>query len=115
MNLIDQTQLTSFFKTYTKIPDTQEYWHYLRPMKLDDVNLWEEIYTEPGNIEIYGAWSPLAECYLIVHPLFQNSTLGFEIFYGKSAGEEVWLRSKEFGIDLPIYKNWIDDSNTWAA
>ena len=39
---------------------------------INDIECWQEIYYEPGNLGLYAAWSPYVECYIIVHNLFAN-------------------------------------------
>ena len=91
------------------------HWHYIREMEITDVSEWEEIYHQPGNIGIYGAWAPHAEYYIIVHELFLENTETIEKFYGVTAGKDLWKRASELGIDLPMYEVWVDSHNTWLT
>ena len=86
-----------------------ENWHQLRELTIDDVVLWEEIYYQPGNVGIYAAWSPYADYYIITYDLFLNTPYSMETFYGTNAVNEVYYKSKELGIDLPIKKIWINE------
>jgi hypothetical protein len=86
--------------------------NYSQPLKIKDIEVWEEIYRQPGNIGIYAAWSPYAEFYLIIHELFFNFDQGIEIFSGEYAMSDIMKRSKEFGIDLPVNKIW---TNSWRT
>lgn len=42
-------------------------WDYKRPIKLEDVDLWEVI-VECGQGKVYAAWQPFAEFYLLIYP-----------------------------------------------
>jgi len=85
-------------------------WNYSRPLKISDIEVWEEIYRQPGNVGIYAAWSPYAEFYILIHELFFNFNQGIETFSGERAMSDIIKRSKEFDIDLPVNKVWM---NSW--
>jgi hypothetical protein len=92
-------------------PPPRKDWNHEQVMSISDVELWEEIYQEPGNIGIYAAWSPYAECYMIVYNFFSNSKEGTELFYGKTAAREVYKKCKTLGVDLSVNKIWVDHWN----
>ena len=75
-------------------------WSEDRPMTVDDVRLWEQIYYKSGDIGVYAAWDPYGDLYMIVHNLFINTTFGVEIFYGTDAADEVWKRASDLGVNL---------------
>ena len=75
-------------------------WNESRQIELKDIKLWEQIYYSSGNIGIYAAWDPYAEFYMIVFNLLINTPAGIEIYYGPTAADDVWLRAKQFGVDL---------------
>lgn len=79
-------------------------WDYSKEIKLKDVELWDEIYRQPGNIGIYVAWSPYAEFYMIVYELFLGTGYDLETFYGKGAAENVFKKAKSLGIILEVQK-----------
>jgi hypothetical protein len=88
-------------KNIKKIPPE---WNKNRPMAIDDVVTWEQIYHEPGNIGIYVSWSPRAEFYMIVYYLFFELPQGKETFYGINAHNDVLKKCSNHGICLPINK-----------
>ena len=96
----------------TDIPK-QEFWHYSRKAEITDVPIWEEVYYDPGVIGVYGAWSPLAEYYMIVHPTMLGTDNYIETFYGPDASKQTWLRLRDCGVKLELHNKWVDDINTW--
>jgi hypothetical protein len=97
----------------TTTPDV--HWHYLREMKIEDVSIWEEVFRQPGNAGVYGAWSPHAEFYIIVYELFLDNKETIETFYGVDASKNLRRRAAELGIELPMHEVWIDSHNTWLT
>jgi len=51
----------------TGIPQIQS---NIKPYSLDDVNVWQILYYEPGNIGVYKAHDPCCDLLIIVHELF---------------------------------------------
>jgi hypothetical protein len=99
-------------------------WDYKREMIIEDVDIWEVLHVQGGGIGVYAAWLPYAEFYMITTgPDFRNESWeinGFyyqhkniETFYGPNSQKQTFKRAKELGIDLPIYKNWINDDKLW--
>lgn len=88
-------------------------WDYGREMQIEDVDLWEIIYEE-NNLGVYAAWAPHAEFYLIKPPQHMlDKGHGLETYYGPKASERVYKRVKEFGITLPLTKNWVEPDQMW--
>jgi len=75
-------------------------WHLTTQLTFEDVELWEEIYLQPGLIGIYGAWQPYEDYYAIFHLMHRN-TKYVEIFLGDDAIDALLERCKNFGIILP--------------
>lgn len=94
------------------IPDTVQ-WHSIRAMEIPDVEIWEQIYYQGGNIGIYAAWKPYGEYYMIVYNLYANSPYGQETFYGPTAASDVKEKANNLGIELKIEKIWVDELNAW--
>lgn len=94
------------------LPPNQE-WTYDREMQVEDVDLWEVIY-EVGSVGVYAAWQPHAEFY-IIKPNWQmlEKGWGLETYYGPMASERVAQRMKDFGINLPRHKIWVDNDEAW--
>lgn len=121
MNLLylgEATHSPYLKKEYLREVPEQEFWHYGRKIQLTDVPIWEEVYYSPGVLGIYAAWSPLAEYYIIVIPTMHfsnNADAHVETFYGPDAARQTWLRAKELGVNLDLYRHWVDDVNTWLT
>lgn len=94
------------------VPDTVQ-WHGIRDMTIDDVEIWEQIHYQGGNVGIYAAWKPFGELYMIVYNLYASKESGIEIYYGPEAAAQVYEKSKILGINLAINKVWIDELNKW--
>lgn len=88
-------------------------WHYVRHLRIDEVELWEEIFYQPGHIGIYGSYQPYAEFYIIVYDLFKENRNTTEIFYGKDAVENVVRRASELGVELELKPLYVDPLNKW--
>ena len=86
-------------------------WDQHRPMTIDDVVIWEQIYYQGGNIGIYVSWSPRAEFYMIVYNLFTDSKYGIETFYGNLAYDRVAKKANNLGIYLPVNKVYTDNED----
>ena len=87
-------------------------WNYTREPTLKDIDVWEEIYRQPGNIGIYAAWSPYAEFYMIVYELFLGTGYEIETFYGSNAAEDIFKKAKSLDIHLEIQKIYIHPWHT---
>jgi hypothetical protein len=75
-------------------------------LTFDEIEVWEQIYFDGGNIGIYGAWKPYAEFYIITYNLFMKIPAGIEIYQGVDAGSKIWKKASELGIVLPINRIW---------
>ena len=96
----------------TIVPETIE-WHGIRDMGIDDVEIWEELYYQGGNIGIYAAHKPLAEFYMITYNLYIDTPLGIKTYYGPTARRALTDRAKELGVDLEQTTIWVDELNAW--
>ena len=74
------------------LPDTKE-WSYDRELQIEDIDLWEVISEFSGG-GVYVSWSPYAEYYMVVLPLWAG---GVMTFYGKDC--------------LPRVKNYLNEKN----
>jgi len=99
-------------------------WDYKREMTIEDVDIWEVLHVQGGSIGVYAAWLPYAEFYMITTgPDWKNDPAeingyqyvhkNIETFYGPDAQKKVYARAKEIGINLPVYKNWVNDDEMW--
>ena len=67
-----------------------------------DIDIWEQVYKQPGNVGVYVAWSPSVEFYIIVHYLFADKYIEKYTDLTKLLN-----RTHELGIDLPVSRIWI--------
>ena len=84
-------------------------WDYKRELKIEDVDIWEEIYCASGRLALYAAWMPYAEFYLITH----SFGAGVETFYGPGSMKKAYDRAIELGMRLKPSKAWVDDKDLW--
>jgi hypothetical protein len=94
------------FSNVNTLPPS-ELWREDRQITLEDVQIWEQIYHQEGNVGIYAAWHPYDELYIVVYNLFLNVPGGIEMFYGNDAQDKVLEKAKKLGIDLEFNKVWI--------
>jgi hypothetical protein len=94
------------------LPPKQD-WTYDREMQIEDVDLWEVI-GEFGSIDVYAAWQPFAEFYMI-RPNRALIAKGYSIetFYGPEASKKLTVRAKHFNVNLKQNKIWVDADKTW--
>ena len=84
-------------------------WDYKRPMKIEDVNVWEVIYEQGGAVGVYASWDPYAEFYMIrVGWLLEQQGYGFETYYGPGSMKQVTERMEEMDIPYSLNKIWIE-------
>lgn len=97
--------------------DIKAKWDYKRKMKIEDVEIWEQIYYASGNIGLYASWLPYAEFYMITLPapnvLHSPKTMLVETYYGQGAQDEVYKRCLEIGIPMWISNRWVDPEDMW--
>lgn len=86
----------------------KEEWIVDTPATFDDIQVWEQIYNQPGNIGVYAAWSPYVEIYIIVYNLFVKSPYGIEVFLGANASEQIIEKMQELDVDLTTNYVWIN-------
>jgi hypothetical protein len=85
-------------------------WDYSSILSIPQVDVWEEIYYEPGNFGIYASWNPKAEYYIIVYDLLPDAT---EEYYGQDSENKVKHRARELGIVLDENQVWINPRDEW--
>lgn len=100
------------------LPPTRT-WDYNREMTIEDVDIWEVLYEASGGIGVYAAWSPHADFYMITTGL-KPRNLGeiyhdkiIETYYGANSQKKVYQRTKELKIPLPLYQEWIEETDMW--
>jgi len=86
----------------------KEEWLTTRLPSFSDIDTWEQIYYQPGNVGIYAAWSPYVELFIITHDLFLDQLAGIEIFSGGDASENAKNRAKQLGIIVPTNTVWVN-------
>lgn len=103
----DFSELKNINYTSDDLPK-QKHWLEDRNLSFEEVELWEEIYYQPGSLGIYAAWSPYAEIYVIVHCFYKDRLNGIELFLGSDAGKNVLSRAKQFDVELPVNRIWVE-------
>lgn len=83
-------------------------WDKQKPITIDDVEMWEEIFYEFGNYGVYAAWSPYAPFYIIAHKQFLKNISTVEIFSGIESEKQIIERIKSFGNSLSMQRSWSD-------
>jgi hypothetical protein len=88
-------------------------WDYSRELKIEDIDIWEQIYYQGGGLGLYAAWCPYAEFYMITHHLFKYNENSIETFYGPLASDKAYNRAIQLG--MPVFKNkiWVEDEEMW--
>jgi hypothetical protein len=94
------------------LPPKRE-WDYSRDLKIEDIDIWEQIFYMGGGLGLYAAWSPYAEFYLITHYQFSKKVNALETFYGPNASKNAYERGLALGMRLHLNKVWVDDDKMW--
>ena len=86
-----------------------------KELKIEDVQIWEQIYFESGGTGLYAAWDPYAEMYLITKNLHAKDLENryTEIFYGKNAGNRAYKKAIDLGMPIVVNKVWVEDEEMW--
>ena len=77
-------------------------WSLERPITIDDIVMWEEIFYEAGLIGVYAAWSPFEDFYIITHNLHLKNLNLIEIFQGPESVKDLIKRVSELGITIVV-------------
>ena len=88
-------------------------WDYSREMTIEDVDIWEVLHHEGGNLGVFVSWSPFAEFYMITLRGLVTDSNRIETYYGAGAQDRVIKRAKELGINLALNKVWVDNDQLW--
>jgi hypothetical protein len=88
-------------------------WDYSREMSIEDVDIWEVLYLQSGNLGVYVSWSPFAEFYMVTLPGDLKTSNRIETYYGSGAQLKVVKRAKELGVPLTFREVWVEDDQMW--
>jgi hypothetical protein len=88
-------------------------WDYSREMSIEDVDIWEVLYLQSGNLGVYVSWSPFAEFYMVTLPGDLKASNRIETYYGSGAQLKVVKRAKELGVPLTFREVWVEDDQMW--
>jgi hypothetical protein len=97
-------------------PDDPKFqWDYERELRIEDVDIWEQIYCGSGNLGLYASWCPYAEFYLITTPCWWefNKLANVETYYGPGSAEKAYQRAIQLGMPIVRKEIWVDDSELW--
>jgi hypothetical protein len=83
-------------------------WDNKRPIKFEDVDIWEVI-AETGRGRVYAAWCPYAEFYIILTPEVPELGWGIKDIEIYNSHKEVLKRIKELKIPYSLNKKWIEN------
>lgn len=101
-----------FDKPFASFPPSAP-WDYKRELKIEDVDIWEEIYFGGGGDGLYAAWMPYAEFYMITIKIHNINNGSIETFYGKNASSSAHKRCLELGFPIFLNKIWIPEEEMW--
>lgn len=94
--------LNNPWDSYSDLSAPKKYeWLESYKASFSDIEIWEQIYFQPGGIGVYAAWSPFVEIYIIVHNLF-NCVEEYR------SSDETKLRLADFDICLPESRIWVN-------
>jgi hypothetical protein len=88
-------------------------WKYDREIKIEDVEIWEQICYKTGGIGLYAAYLPYAEFYIVTGKWIQQKSGNIECFYGPGSMQAAYRRAKELGMIVAVKETWVDDKDLW--
>lgn len=88
-------------------------WDYARDLQIEDVNVWEVLYSQGGGLGVYASWDPYAEFYMITLPAFKYVDNSLETYYGVGANTKIQKRINELNINIPLHNMWVEPENMW--
>jgi hypothetical protein len=88
-------------------------WDYSREMKIEDVEIWEQIYYATSGIGLYAAYLPYAEFYMITGQWIVDNPGRIECFYGPGSMQAAYKRAIELGMPISVNQKWVDDKDLW--
>jgi hypothetical protein len=89
------------------IPPSNKKWNYEKELTIENIELWEVIYEESGQIGVYAAWEPYAEFYMI------RNKLEIEVYYGKGALQKTVNKMKNIKIPVNYNSIWVENEDMW--
>ena len=112
--ILDNPWAVEIFSDSLASPPNSRWTHQKAPT-IEDIELWEQIYYQPGNIGIYAAYEPYAEFYLLTYNLFIDTPQGIETFYGPQAEQKLWQKIKSLKIPVVLHRIWAEDAEETAT
>jgi hypothetical protein len=107
-NILNSPWHSGIFDPQIKSLPVSEPWKDTRTPTIDDIDIWEELHFEEGNLGVYAAWHPHTEFYIITYNLFMGMQKGIEKFFGPDAVDQVINRCKDLGVTLESKQIWVD-------
>jgi hypothetical protein len=98
----DSWQPRNYDKNFFSAPPSED-WTRSHSPEIDDIQIWEEIYYDPGVIGVYAAWNPFCEFYIIDRPFVKNQDKRFLKFYGTESSEKIQEIVKNYNIEIPVF------------
>ena len=86
-------------------------WKDERSPTIEEIDLWEQIYYQPGNVGIYAAHEPYADFYLLTYNLFMDRPEGIQTFSGPQAEKQLWQKIKDLKIPVILNSVWTEDTD----
>lgn len=83
-------------------------WDYKRPIRFEDVDIWEVI-AETGRGKVYAAWCPYAEFYIILTPEIPKFGWGVKDIEMYESHKEVLKRMNELNIPYTLHNKWVEE------
>ena len=105
---ISTEQLITSAEANTHLPPTKTLWHGQSNPCINDIKLWEVIYSKPNIIGVYAAWDPYVEFYIIHYPILAGIKFHHQEFFGSTASAEVHAIMQKYDIELQTHTVWID-------
>jgi hypothetical protein len=90
-------------------------WKEQRSPTIEEIDLWEQIYYQPGNVGIYAAYEPYTDFYLLTYNLFMDKPWGIQTFCGPQAEKQLWQKIKDLKIPVTLHSTWTEDTDQFET
>jgi hypothetical protein len=88
---------------YQYLPPNPQ-WNENRPIKFEDVDIWEVLFESGGFSGIYAAWCPYAHYFIVTH----DWTIVKE-FWGIQGEKDLQKYLTQIGVPFSTNKIWVDE------
>lgn len=73
---------------------------YKKCNNIEDINLWEILFYEPGGVAVYRAYDPYCDLLMIVHEILLTDKNTIELYHIETEFRKIINRLQDLGISV---------------